>query len=162
MRKSLLLGLNTCAAATLTLALVTVAGGFTTARAQATNSVKCTDGVVSVSTGDSSGTCVKKGLVINCTSGGGGNTAQGGCDLNGRATCGSTSTGSGSCTIAARGGAAGTGGTTTKGKVGVTPPAAAGALQGPSGGSSSGGAGSATTAGSKAKLPGSGTTTQGR
>jgi hypothetical protein len=159
MRKSLLLGLNICAAATLTLALLIVAGGFSTARAQATTSVKCKDGTVTVSTGDSSGTCTKKGLVINCTSGGA--KAQGGCDLNGRATC-SDSTGSGTCNIATRGGAAGTGGATTKGKVGVTPPATAGALHGPSGGSSSGGAGSATTAGSKAKLPASGTTTQGR
>jgi hypothetical protein len=151
MRKSLLLGLNICAAATLTLALLIVAGGFSTARAQATTSVKCKDGTVTVSTGDSSGTCEKKGgAVINCTTGGE-RVAQGGCDLNGRATCSST-TGSGSCTIAAGGGAAGTGGTTTKGKVGVTAPASAGALQGPSGGTTS-------TAGSKAKLPTSGGTT---
>jgi len=72
--------------------------GPTPALAQATSSIKCSDGVVTVSTGTSGGTCVKGGTVITC----GQNQpdqAGGGCDASGKASCGNT-TGAGSCTIA--------------------------------------------------------------
>jgi hypothetical protein len=153
MRKSLLLSLNICAAATLTLALLIVAGAFSTGRAQATTSVKCKDGIVTVSTGDNSGQCVRKGLVINCGSGAGTNASRGGCDLNGRATCDS-STGSGSCTIAAGGGTTQQPNPQLQGKTGPITTTINPGLTGSSQG------GSAATAGSKAKLPASGTSTQ--
>lgn len=69
----------------------------TSSHAQATSSVKCSDGTVTVSTGDSSGTCVKSGSVFTCGAGQT-NQAGGGCDASGKASCGNTG-GAGSCTI---------------------------------------------------------------
>jgi hypothetical protein len=75
-------------------------GSITPVLAQATSSVKCSDGTVTVSTGNNSGTCVKTGTVINCGKNSE-NESGGGCDSNGKASCGNTA-GSGSCTIAAK------------------------------------------------------------
>jgi hypothetical protein len=70
--------------------------------AQATSSVKCSDGVVTVSTG-SGGRCTNKDNVINCQNpaskkGLQSDWAYGGCDNKGKAMCGD-SEGHGSCTI---------------------------------------------------------------
>ena len=97
MSKSLLSISSICAVAALTLALLIVAGDFNTARAQATSSIKCSNGTVTVGTGDSSGTCAKTGTVFTCGEGNP-NQAGGGCDAAGKASCGNTS-GSGTCTI---------------------------------------------------------------
>jgi hypothetical protein len=72
--------------------------GSTTPVLAATSSVKCSNGTVTVSTGTSGGTCGKEGTVFTCGKNEA-NQAGGGCDSEGKASCGNTS-GSGSCTIA--------------------------------------------------------------
>ena len=65
----------------------------------ATSSIDCSNGTVTVSTGNNGGTCVQEGAVFTC-----GklqpDQAGGGCDSSGKASCGNTS-GSGLCSIAA-------------------------------------------------------------
>jgi hypothetical protein len=78
------------------LALFASTVSFNTADS-ATSSIKCSNGTVTVSTGTSSGTCVKEGKVITCGKNET-NQAGGGCDASGKASCGNT-TGGGSCTI---------------------------------------------------------------
>ena len=64
----------------------------------ATSSIECSNGTVTVSTGNNGGICAQEGAVFTC-----GklqpDQAGGGCDSVGKASCGNTS-GSGSCTIA--------------------------------------------------------------
>ena len=68
------------------------------ALAQATSSIKCSNGTVTVSTGTNEGSCTKGGTVITCN--GNGSSVGGGCDEAGKASCGNA-VGSGTCTIAA-------------------------------------------------------------
>jgi hypothetical protein len=64
----------------------------------ATSSIKCSNGTVTVSNGTSGGACAKEGTVFTCGKNET-NQAGGGCDSDGKASCGNT-LGSGSCTIA--------------------------------------------------------------
>ena len=97
------------------LALALLSTFFSTGAAHAaTSSIKCSNGTVTVSTGGSTGTCVKSGTVITCGQDQP-NQAGGGCDASGNASCGNTS-GAGSCTIA------------KKLQVGTTPPMPKGSM----------------------------------
>lgn len=144
------------------------------AHAQATNSVKCSDGTI-VTISVSGGKCsIDASKWVYCSNGS--NAAAGGCDSSGNAKCADNSSGTGSCTMkmvhipggntpAVSSGALrskSSGAAVSGGVKGPTAPTVNPALNnsGPLG--SNGGTGSATTAGSKAKLPASGTTTLGR
>jgi hypothetical protein len=65
--------------------------------AQATNSVKCGDDVVTVSV--KGGKCTRTGKVIVCSSAGEDNWVAGGCGKDGKAGCSANVYGNGSCTI---------------------------------------------------------------
>jgi hypothetical protein len=80
------------AAATFVLA-VSFVGGDAQA---ASSSIVCGGHTVTVSTGTSSGSCVKSGTVITCNDSG--TSVGGGCDSNGAASCGNA-VGSGTCGI---------------------------------------------------------------
>ena len=101
MRKSILFGLNTHAAATHVLALLIVAGGFGTARASKI-AIKCSGGVVtaSVSGGECKKDTARPAPTVACTNSAG-SSAGGYCASDGTPTCGN-SKGSGECTITRR------------------------------------------------------------
>ncbi len=82
----------------LALAVLIAMGGLSAALAQATTSIKCSDGsVVTVTTGTKRGSCGKPWSDNGVTCVDSGNSASGGC-IKGKPTCGN-SEGAGECTI---------------------------------------------------------------
>jgi len=80
--------------------VLTLGLGTATLASAATNSIKCSNGTVTVSTGGGTGACVKvsAGQKLTCQIGST-EVASGGCDANGKASCGDTLA-TGTCTIA--------------------------------------------------------------
>ena len=81
--------------------LVSELGDVSSARAQATTSIKCGNGTVTVSTGTNTGTCITFPSSVSCSDKGT-KVSTGNCGADGKATCGSAS-GAGTCTITLEG-----------------------------------------------------------